>query len=129
MDATNGHIAAPIPKTRRRPDLAVDGVPKSRYQGVHWVVAAGKWRAAMMVGGRNTHVGLFDDEADAARAYAEAKARVGRGLAPARKAAVASPPADELDAARSILDALSGRPADFARRAIAIVGVMLEGTR
>lgn len=39
----------------------------SRFKGVSWVPAMGRWRAK--VGSKATHLGYFDDQEDAARAY------------------------------------------------------------
>lgn len=41
---------------------------RSRYRGVSWHRAAGKWDARVCIGGRRHHLGLFDAEEDAARA-------------------------------------------------------------
>ena len=42
---------------------------KSGVKGVHWSKALGKWRAVMEVGGRQLHIGLFNDKTTAAAAY------------------------------------------------------------
>lgn len=47
---------------------------RSRFKGVSWSEAAQRWRAYIAVGRKQTHLGLFDDEISAARAY-DAKAR------------------------------------------------------
>lgn len=45
----------------------------SRFKGVNWhwfrSKKSGKWRAQIAVDGRQRHLGLFDSEVDAARAY------------------------------------------------------------
>ena len=41
----------------------------SRYKGVCWHERGGKWQALIRVNYRGVHLGYFDDEADAARAY------------------------------------------------------------
>lgn len=41
----------------------------SNYKGVHWVASRGKWRATISHRGKITHIGLFEDELEAARAY------------------------------------------------------------
>lgn len=46
---------------------------QSRYKGVSWSVQARKWRAYITLNRKQTHLGLFADEIDAARAY-DAKA-------------------------------------------------------
>jgi hypothetical protein len=44
----------------------------SIYKGVSWHKSRGKWEAYIIVSGRKTHLGLYADEAEAARAYNEA---------------------------------------------------------
>jgi hypothetical protein len=44
----------------------------SKYRGVSWHKRQGKWAAVISVGGRAKHVGYFDDEEEAARAFDEA---------------------------------------------------------
>ena len=44
----------------------------SHYRGVHWYKNYQKWCARIMAGGQNFHVGYFDDEKEAAKAYNEA---------------------------------------------------------
>jgi len=41
----------------------------SRYRGVSWHGASGKWRAQLSVDGRRMSLGVYDCEADAAIAY------------------------------------------------------------
>lgn len=41
----------------------------SRYKGVSWYVPTRRWRASIKTCGRQRHLGYFDQEADAARAY------------------------------------------------------------
>lgn len=50
--------------TRKR----IDGIT-SKYKGVDWLRDNKKWRARVTVGGKRTHIGCFDDETEAARAY------------------------------------------------------------
>lgn len=42
---------------------------RSRFKGVYWEVAKGKWRVRPKLNGKFRHVGYFTDEAEAARAY------------------------------------------------------------
>lgn len=46
----------------------------SQYRGVTWLGHKGKWQAGIKVDGRNHHLGQFDDEKAAARAYDRAAA-------------------------------------------------------
>lgn len=41
----------------------------SRYRGVTWCAQTGRWRAQVKSGGKFRHVGRFDREEDAARAF------------------------------------------------------------
>jgi hypothetical protein len=43
----------------------------SKYKGVYWHKATGKWCAAVKKDGRPIHIGTFCNEVDAARAYDE----------------------------------------------------------
>ena len=42
---------------------------KSRHKGVVWDAASKRWRALVKVRGRRMHLGYFEDEDEAARAY------------------------------------------------------------
>lgn len=44
----------------------------SRYKGVYWNKNAGRWAACIKRRGKKRHLGYFDDERSAARAYDEA---------------------------------------------------------
>jgi len=50
----------------------------SRFRGVYWNTAAGKWRARIWVNGKSVHLGNFLSELDAARAFDEYAIREGR---------------------------------------------------
>eukprot|EP01050_Picozoa_sp_SAG11_P015943 SAG11_NODE_2118_length_3791_cov_2.251625_4_plen_245_part_00 len=54
------------------------GWRRSRFRGVRWKVGDAKWEACIKTEGRTTYLGLFTDEAAAARAY-DAAARELRG--------------------------------------------------
>ena len=41
----------------------------SPYLGVNWHTASNKWRAQIKTKGRKPHIGLFDSEIEAAKAY------------------------------------------------------------
>ncbi len=41
----------------------------SRFKGVYWLTANGRWRAKITLDGRSKHLGLFDEEVAAAAAY------------------------------------------------------------
>jgi len=53
-----------IANTRKHTDAC-----SSRYKGVSFMRGARKWRAYIMLNYRQTHLGCFEDEQDAARAY------------------------------------------------------------
>ena len=44
----------------------------SKYPGVHFYKRYGKWQAKITIDGKSKHVGYFDDEIDAFRAYEKA---------------------------------------------------------
>ncbi len=55
----------------------------SRFKGVSWCANVGKWRTQIQQNGTHRHVGLFENEEDAARAYdAEAKRLFGEFASP-----------------------------------------------
>lgn len=55
----------------------------SRYRGVSWREDVQKWRAYIKVDGRELHLGYFDNQEDAARAYdAAARKHFGEFAAP-----------------------------------------------
>jgi hypothetical protein len=52
--------------------------PTSKYKGVFYDKKAGKFRAVLVVDGKKKHLGYFDNEIDAAKAYDNA-AKIHRG--------------------------------------------------
>lgn len=50
-------------------DTDATPVPKSRFAGVHWNRRKHKWRVRIKAHGRDTHVGYFTSEGEAASAY------------------------------------------------------------
>jgi hypothetical protein len=48
----------------------------SKFLGVHWSKCHGKWQARIQIDGKKKHLGVFDNEEDASRAYIEGKARL-----------------------------------------------------
>ena len=45
----------------------------SKYRGVSWHKNSGKWQAKITTNGQHKHLGVFDNEKQAARAYNEAR--------------------------------------------------------
>ncbi len=45
------------------------GMRSSRFKGVHWAKNARKWLAQITANRKHYHLGLFENEEDAARAY------------------------------------------------------------
>jgi hypothetical protein len=52
------------------------GVKHSQYKGVTWHKHLKKWMTQIQHGGKNNHIGYFDNEKDAAMAYDEAAKRL-----------------------------------------------------
>jgi len=48
----------------------------SRFKGVFWYKTIRKWRVRICVDGKSKHVGYFDDEIEAAKAYNEEAAKL-----------------------------------------------------
>lgn len=69
----NKSIAGGIIAELREPNSG-KGYGRSRYRGVSWDNAAGKWRAMLSHKGDRHHLGRYDNEYEAALAY-DAKAR------------------------------------------------------
>ncbi len=94
----------------------------SRFKGIYWNEREGGWQAQIRVNDVHTHLGLFDDEEDAAAAYDEAaraawgpEARVNfpePGELPSAAAPVA--PADLAEGAAGPAARPPGKPTDFA---------------
>ena len=53
----------------RETDPDGDPTPKSRFLGVHWNKCKKKWRVRIKIAGRDTHIGYYADEAEAALAF------------------------------------------------------------
>ncbi len=50
----------------------------SKYRGVSWYKKSNQWKAEIKVAGKLEHLGYFDDEAEAARAFDVRAAELGR---------------------------------------------------
>ena len=71
LAAAAAAAAAPprLPRQPRRPGPKIQRT--SRFIGVSWVAARGKWKACVRVGKRTISIGQYDDEEVAARKYNE----------------------------------------------------------
>lgn len=56
-------------------------MPSSKYRGVTWNSVLGKWRARIQMKHNNKHLGHFDSEQEAARAWDRAATAAGRPAA------------------------------------------------
>ena len=75
----SGRLMEGHPAKRRRkeePAEAAQATLASRYVGVYWAKRARRWRASIWHEGRNQHLGYFDEEQDAARAFDEVALRL-----------------------------------------------------
>ncbi len=60
-------------------DFRPQALPKSsKFRGVGWRKDKGQWEACIRVAGKTEHLGYFDDEAEAARAFDVRAAELGR---------------------------------------------------
>ena len=62
----NLRLATPLQNSQNR---GRNKVSTSLYKGVCWKVENNKWQARIRVNGKQSHIGLYETEADAARAY------------------------------------------------------------
>ena len=51
---------------------------KSKYSGVTWKKKSSQWVAKIHFAGKTEHLGYFDDEAEAGRAYDKRARQLGR---------------------------------------------------
>jgi len=63
-----------FPASERGPIKDAAKPISSAYRGVNWDKRKGKWKTQLALGGKKKHLGHFEDEEDAARAY-DAEAR------------------------------------------------------
>eukprot|EP01044_Picomonas_judraskeda_P001606 COSAG03_NODE_99_length_12968_cov_7.661668_5_plen_1442_part_00 len=76
---SSGHEArCSAASTKRAVQRLARPTETSRFVGVSWHKANQRWRAHIYNGGRTKHIGSFDDEETAARAYDAAALELGR---------------------------------------------------
>ena len=63
--------------TTQRHNIFKDRKGTSKYVGVCWHKASGKWNAQIQIKGKVNHLGLFDNELEAAEAYQNALKGIG----------------------------------------------------
>lgn len=71
LDGANNRMdnMRPATKSENGANRVAKPGASSQYLGVGWHKAAGKWKAAISTNDRTCHLGLYDSEEDAARAY------------------------------------------------------------
>lgn len=83
--------------------LSYQCMADSKFYGVTWSDCSGKWRATINNGGKQTHLGVFENEEDAARAYDAAAVS-----APGRRRRLNFPPTPVVPAGAALIQLPGG---------------------
>lgn len=72
-DRTNNHLTnlRYVSIQENNMNRGKHGNTSSQYKGVSWQKHRSKWKAGIKVNGKNIHLGVFENEEDAAKAYNE----------------------------------------------------------
>jgi hypothetical protein len=69
LDNSRKNVRLATQSENNQNSRARKGLKSSQYKGVYWFKSANKWVSQLYLKGRHVHLGLFDDEQDAAKAY------------------------------------------------------------
>ena len=87
LQSSSSSQPPPLPLPPRRKSVAkkhkaatTGEAQPSKHVGVMWNKEKQKWRAHIKIDGKQTHLGYFDNEKDAARKFDKQAARIGKPM-------------------------------------------------